>query len=76
MNIQKWGSILGDQSQLADSIPEKKEWVSIDLLIGADYYDHIVSGEKQPIGDSFETLPRSSDSCYSSQGDNQSQNGL
>ncbi len=44
-----WGSFFSDRNTLADTIPDKKEWVSAELLI---YYEGIVLDAKIPIGDS------------------------
>ncbi len=50
--MKKWGSFFPPKIALADTIPESKEWVTAELLIGGDYYERIVLDGKKPIGNS------------------------
>ncbi|MCP3668660.1 MAG: hypothetical protein GY696_40295, partial [Gammaproteobacteria bacterium] len=53
VDMKKWGSFFPtDEKELADTVPEDKEWVTAELLIGGDYYEQIVQDGKTPIGDS------------------------
>ncbi len=53
VDMKKWGSYFPKgKKTLADTMPESKEWVTAELLIGGDYYEKIVLAGKKPIGKS------------------------
>ncbi len=50
VDMEKWGSFFPPKNTLADTIPDSKEWVTAELLIGGDYYERIVLDRKKSIG--------------------------